>query len=101
MVKDFLDSLPKEILNRTNDLNLNIQSSNCHEAIDSILNKTVLRGGKRLRPLLTFLMGNLFQVDFDLLTPFARSTELVHAASLSHDDVIDNATQRRGVKSMN
>jgi geranylgeranyl pyrophosphate synthase len=101
MVKDFLDSLPKDILDRTKNLDLNIKSSRCHEAIDYSLNKTVLNGGKRLRPLLTFLMGNLFNVDFDNLTPFARATELVHAASLSHDDVIDNATLRRGKPSIN
>lgn len=101
MVNDFLDSIPKEILTRSKDLDLDIRSSNAHQAIDEILSKTVLKGGKRLRPLLTFLMGNLFQANFDQLSPYARSTELVHAASLSHDDVIDNATLRRGAPSIN
>lgn len=101
MVKDFLNSLPPHVLERTKHLDLNVRSSACHEAIDSILSKTVLNGGKRLRPLLTFLMGNLFKADFDQLAPFARATELVHAASLSHDDVIDNATLRRGNPSIN
>lgn len=97
----FFESLPPEILNRATSLDLNISSSKAHEAIDEILSKTVLSGGKRLRPLLTFLSGNLFKTNFDLLSPYARATELVHAASLAHDDVIDNATLRRGRPSIN
>lgn len=101
MVKEFFDSIPENILDRSKHLDLVIRSSLCHQAIDDVLGKSVLNGGKRLRPLLTFLTGNLFRVDLDKLTPYARATELVHAASLSHDDVIDNATIRRGAASIN
>jgi len=101
MVKEFFDSIPEDILDRSKHLDLVIRSSLCHQAIDDVLSKTVLNGGKRLRPLLTFLTGNLFRVDLDKLTPYARASELVHAASLSHDDVIDNATLRRGAPSIN
>lgn len=82
-------------------MDLHIRSVNAHQAIDNVLSQTVLRGGKRLRPLLTFLVAHLFKVDFLTVTPFARASELVHAASLSHDDVIDNATVRRGTPSIN
>lgn len=101
MIKDFLDSLPPHILERSKQLDLKIRSVNAHGAIDEILSRTVLRGGKRLRPLLTYLTAHLFKVDLESITPFARATELVHAASLSHDDVIDNATLRRGNPSIN
>jgi octaprenyl-diphosphate synthase len=101
MVSDFLESIPSDILSRAGNLDLKVRSVNAHEAIDTVLSRSVLKGGKRLRPLLTFLMANLFKVDLDSITPFARSTELVHAASLSHDDVIDNATMRRGAPSIN
>ena len=101
MVSDFLESIPSDILLRAVNLDLKVRSVNAHEAIDSVLSRSVLRGGKRLRPLLTYLMSNLFKVNLDDITPFARSTELVHAASLSHDDVIDNATIRRGTPSIN
>lgn len=101
MVTDFLDSLPPDVLLRSKNLDLRVRSVAAHAAIDDILSRSVLRGGKRLRPLLTFLMANLFKVELDLIAPFAKATELVHAASLSHDDVIDNATLRRGAPSIN
>lgn len=101
MITDFLDSIPSEILSRSKSIDLKIRSVNAHNAIDEVLSQTVLSGGKRLRPLLTYLMANLFKVNLDQITPFARASELVHAASLSHDDVIDNATVRRGSASIN
>lgn len=101
MIADFLEALPKVALESSKNMDLKIRSVKAHEAIDAILSRSVLRGGKRLRPLLTFLMGHLFSVDFEILTPYARASELVHAASLSHDDVIDNATMRRGAPSIN
>ncbi len=101
MISDFLDSIPKDVLKRSQSLDLKVRSVNAHESIDLVLSRSVLNGGKRLRPLLTFLMAKLFKVDLDIVTPFARASELVHAASLSHDDVIDNATSRRGLPSIN
>ena len=101
MASDFLESIPAELLSKVVNLDLKVRSVNAHEAIEAILSRSVLKGGKRLRPLLTLLMANLFKVDLDKILPFARSTELVHAASLSHDDVIDNATLRRGEPSIN
>lgn len=65
------------------------------------LNRTVLKGGKRLRPILIYLMGELFNIPQKELEIFARAIELVHSASLSHDDVIDSATERRSNPSIN
>ena len=101
MITDFLDALPKAALDGAKNMDLKIRSVNAHAAIDSVLSQSVLRGGKRLRPLLTYLVANFFEVDFEQIVPYARASELVHAASLSHDDVIDNATMRRGTPSIN
>ena len=101
MKSDFFDLLPREVVENAKNIDLKIRSVNAHEAIDAILNKSVLLGGKRLRPLLTYLVGHLFNIESELLKPYARATELVHAASLSNDDVIDNATMRRGNPSIN
>jgi octaprenyl-diphosphate synthase len=52
--------------------------------------------GKRLRPALSLLAGKFGRYRLDLLVPLAASIELLHTATLVHDDVIDNATTRRG-----
>ncbi len=69
--------------------------------IGSVLSKSVLSGGKRLRPLMTFLMGDLFGLSHEEVGPYSRAVELVHASTLAHDDVIDNADVRRGNPSIN
>ncbi len=53
-------------------------------------------GGKLLRPALALLAGRFGKYDLDLLVPLAASIELLHNATLVHDDVIDNAAIRRG-----
>ncbi|OIQ15568.1 MAG: hypothetical protein BM556_18180 [Bacteriovorax sp. MedPE-SWde] len=98
---NFFAAIPSGILEKIGDMNLSIESESCHDAVSDVLSKTVLSGGKRLRPMLCFLMGSYFNIDINELDPFAKSIEMVHAASLAHDDVVDNATQRRGEPSIN
>lgn len=62
----------------------------------------VLRsGGKRLRPALALLAGSFQDYRLELLVPLAASIELLHTATLVHDDVIDNALTRRGQPTAN
>ncbi len=93
--------IPDDVIKHLDTMEFRVDSKNCLEAIQSLLQSSVLVGGKRLRPLLTLLMGHLFRLDLKLIQPYAKAVELVHAASLSHDDVIDNATLRRGKPSIN
>lgn len=59
-------------------------------------------GGKRLRPLVTLLASRLFAADTPAAAlDYAAAAELVHAATLLHDDVIDGAGLRRGRPSAN
>jgi geranylgeranyl pyrophosphate synthase len=53
-------------------------------------------GGKRVRPALALLSGSFQDFDLDLLVPLATSIEVLHTATLVHDDVIDGAATRRG-----
>lgn len=101
MLTKFLLNVPSAIIERVNHLDLNISSDDAKVEINSLLQNTVLFGGKRLRPLLTYLFGDLFAVNLESVAPYARAIELVHAASLAHDDVVDNATTRRGRSSIN
>jgi octaprenyl-diphosphate synthase len=53
-------------------------------------------GGKRLRPTLTILTGRLCGTPASKRIPLAASVELIHNATLLHDDIVDEATLRRG-----
>jgi octaprenyl-diphosphate synthase len=53
-------------------------------------------GGKRMRAGLALLGGSFGDYDLDKLVPLAASIELLHTATLVHDDVIDTAPTRRG-----
>ncbi len=53
-------------------------------------------GGKRLRPTLSFLAADLVGADEETSMAVALSVELLHSASLLHDDLIDDAQTRRG-----
>ncbi len=58
--------------------------------------QTITAGGKRLRPLLVCIAAGVPVVESDALVRAAVAVELVHAATLVHDDVIDRADLRRG-----
>jgi geranylgeranyl pyrophosphate synthase len=57
--------------------------------------------GKKLRTALTLLSGKLFDYRFDKLLPLSVALEMVHLATLVHDDIVDNATTRRGIPTVN
>jgi geranylgeranyl pyrophosphate synthase len=62
---------------------------------------TVLPGqGKRLRPALALLIGRLGGVNPDALNHMAVGVELLHTASLVHDDVVDESDTRRGAATL-
>jgi heptaprenyl diphosphate synthase len=58
-------------------------------------------GGKRFRPMFTLLAGQFGGKDRDKVITAAAAVELVHLATLYHDDVMDEATMRRGAPSAN
>jgi heptaprenyl diphosphate synthase len=57
--------------------------------------------GKRLRTALTLLSGKLHTYRFDKLLPLSVAFEMVHLATLIHDDIVDNALTRRGNPTVN
>lgn len=63
--------------------------------------QTLKAGGKRLRPALVLMSSMVGNYDLNKLMPAAVSSELIHMASLIHDDVLDDAKTRRGVLTVN
>ncbi len=58
-------------------------------------------GGKRVRPALLLLAGRLCGYQGERAVVLAATVEFIHAATLLHDDIIDEATTRRGRRSVN
>lgn len=61
----------------------------------------ILLGGKVIRPVLTLLAGKFYNYNLEKLLPMATATELLHVATLVHDDAIDKASVRRGRPTIN
>jgi len=61
----------------------------------------ILSGGKAIRPALTLLSGSFYDYNLKLLIPMATAIELMHTATLVHDDAIDNSPVRRGRATVN
>jgi geranylgeranyl pyrophosphate synthase len=87
-IENYLEKL-LSVENPTTHLNVNI-----HEA----LRYAVLNGGKRMRPLLVYAVGEALGNPIELLDAPAAAVELIHCYSLVHDDLpaIDNDDLRRG-----
>lgn len=84
------DDLPRveaEMLDRINSSNQLLRDAGAY---------TVNAGGKRLRAMLVLLSARLANYDFDRAKHPAVAIELLHAASLVHDDLVDHANARRG-----
>lgn len=71
--------------------------------ISGILEEIVQSGGKRLRPMLVLLAGRAWDYDdtFETLVAAAAGVELLHTASLVHDDAVDHSAFRRGKPTLN
>jgi heptaprenyl diphosphate synthase len=69
--------------------------------LTAIATALVSRGGKRLRPTLVLLTGRYGEADGNQLLSCAVAVELLHVASLYHDDLMDRAPTRRGGPSAN
>lgn len=80
-----------EELNRTISGYLPSESVTSRQVIDHV----VASGGKRIRPALYFFVCRMLSYRGEHLMSIAAVTEFVHAASLLHDDVVDNSTVRR------
>ncbi|MDP4180688.1 MAG: polyprenyl synthetase family protein, partial [Bacillota bacterium] len=62
------------------------------------MNYSLMAGGKRIRPVLSLAVCDLFEREFDQVISFALGIEMIHTYSLIHDDLpaMDNDDYRRG-----
>jgi geranylgeranyl pyrophosphate synthase len=72
-----------------------------HPDLRSALGHLLSSGGKRVRPTLGLLIGNMLGAPEEKLINLGAAVELLHTATLVHDDLIDGALLRRGMPTLN
>ena len=100
---DYLSIIKQPIVKDLDDFIALFQSALTHDdgMLGSALSHIRQRGGKRMRPILMMLMARNFG-DISAVTQHsAVGLELLHTASLVHDDVVDESGERRGQASVN
>ena len=71
--------------------------NNLYEPVKYLLDS----GGKRLRPLITLFVSDLFTGNITNALPASAALEIFHNFTLAHDDIMDNSLMRRGKKTIN
>lgn len=98
-LKHIQDQLASELEALNNIIVTTLASSS--ELTNSIVTSYLKNKGKLLRPIVTLLSARLFGGINDKALQGAAALEMLHNASLIHDDVIDEATERRGEATIN
>jgi octaprenyl-diphosphate synthase len=80
-----------------------VDCTNTHDSlIQTVTEYNLNAGGKRIRPILVVLTAKLFDLHHNKdISNLAAAIELIHMASLLHDDVVDGSESRRGIKTVN
>ncbi len=93
--KDDFQSIREKV-----DKNIIKKSLSDCEIINKSIKEMVIAGGKRIRPLLVILVSRFGNPDQNKILNIATGLELLHMATLIHDDIIDEARYRRGKKTI-
>ncbi len=92
LLADDLDAVNRQILERMDSP---------VDLIPDLAGHLINSGGKRIRPMLTLATARLFSFDGDEHIKLAAAVELIHGATLLHDDVVDASSLRRGAETAN
>ena len=100
---DYLSLIKQPIEQDLNDFIQLFNESLTHtdDLLGSVLTHIRQRGGKRMRPMLILLTAKNFGKVSQVTQNAAIGLELLHTASLVHDDVVDESSERRGQASVN
>lgn len=99
-LNDLFEPVKSELDQTIDTLSQNLQSDNI--LLNKIISYNLSTGGKRIRPALSLLTSKLFleKLNSSNIT-IAQIAEIIHSATLLHDDVIDTADIRRGHRTVN
>lgn len=92
LIKEDLDSVERRLAS---------VSEVDYPPLSELLNYSLLGSSKRMRPALVLLSGKFYDYNLEYLLPMATAVEIMHTATLVHDDAIDNSSLRRGRPTIN
>ncbi|WKZ41874.1 MAG: polyprenyl synthetase family protein [Anaerolineales bacterium] len=95
----FLSPVTQEI--KLVEERMRAQADESHPDLRAALEHLLAAGGKRIRPTLSLLVGNMLDAPLEKLVTLGAAVELLHTATLVHDDLIDGALLRRGMSTLN
>ncbi len=95
----FLSPVAEEI--KLVEERMRAQADDSHPDLRAALEHLLAAGGKRVRPTLGLLIGNMLGAPLEKLVTLGAAVELLHTATLVHDDLIDGALLRRGMATLN
>lgn len=95
---EFLEPINKELSDVENKLHSNAPDAN--NLLSEIITYILKAGGKRIRPAFSLLLAKGTGEITEKHIILAELTELIHTASLIHDDIIDSASIRRGTETL-
>jgi geranylgeranyl pyrophosphate synthase len=96
---EIIDSI-REDLQRVEDM-LRVLPMIDYPVVEEAIGHLLDSGGKRIRPTLALLTSRLYPADPDKVISLAAAVEMLHTATLVHDDVIDGSLLRRGSPTLN
>jgi geranylgeranyl pyrophosphate synthase len=80
---------------------LSNQADGTRSPFEAALAELISAGGKRLRPRMALLVGGALEAEEEPLLNLAAAVEMLHTASLIHDDLVDGSSLRRGTVTLN
>jgi heptaprenyl diphosphate synthase len=96
------DNIP-EIKNDLNEvqniINKNLNTKNT-KSIENVINHLLKANGKKVRAGLLILAAKMGDYNKEKILPLAAAVEMIHLATLVHDDIIDDSDTRRGIDSI-
>jgi len=95
----FLSPVTEEI--KLVEERMRAQADEHHPDLRAALEHLLAAGGKRVRPTLGLLIGNMLDAPLEKLVTLGAAVELLHTATLVHDDLIDGSLLRRGTPTLN
>jgi len=72
-----------------------------HSSLTAATERLLNAGGKRIRPAICLMTARIFDADPEHSISMAAAVEMMHTATLVHDDLIDDSALRRGVPTLN